>query len=80
MSDIVIVALITVIGSLLTLFINRWFKKMDGKLDKYHRAVNGKMDKLLEVSNAAKKAEGNKEGREELVQEQKKEDIDNKTD
>lgn len=61
MSDIVLVAIIalcgvviTVFGAILPLFINRWFKKIDEKLDKYQKEVNGNMTILL----AAKKAEG----------------------
>lgn len=82
MSDIVLVAIIalcgvivTVFGAILPLFINRWFKKMDDKLDKYHETVNGNMQKLLDVTGAAAKAEGNLEGRADLKQEQ----IDDKT-
>lgn len=75
MSDIVLVAIITGGFGLITMFVNRWFKKMDEKLDQYHKAVNGKMDELLQVTGEAEKAKGVKEGRDELKNEQK--DIDN---
>lgn len=65
MSDSVLIAfialcgvLLTVVGAILPLFINRWFKQMDAKLDKYHAEINGHMAKLLE----GEKAIGNKEG------------------
>lgn len=75
MSDIVLVAIITGGFGLITMFVNRWFKKMDEKIDKYHAEVNGHMQKLLKVTGEAEKAKGNKEGRTELKNEQ--EDIDN---
>lgn len=81
MSDAVIISivavvgiLIPVLGGIITLFINRWFNKMDEKLDKYHEQVNGNMQKLLKVSGDAENAKGNLEGRKELKNEQ---DIDN---
>lgn len=63
MSDAVIIVIITGLFGLITLFINRLFKKMDDKLNKYHAEINGNMTKLLEVTGAAEKAKGNLEGK-----------------
>jgi hypothetical protein len=38
--------------------------KIDDKIEKYHKEVDGKMGQLLEVTGAAKKAEGVIEGKE----------------
>ena len=68
MSDLIIVALITVGGPILTIFIkDRMDRKriirLDKKVEEYHKEVNGKMGELLVTTKALGNAEG--------VQEQK---------
>lgn len=46
--------------------------KSKNKVEEYHREVNGKVSKLLEVTGEAEKAKGNLEGRAELKEEQQK--------
>lgn len=59
----VITTAITTIGLIVVAWIGFKVAKLNSKVDKYHTEVNGKMEKLLEVTKAAGKAEGNIEGR-----------------
>lgn len=72
MSDSVLIALIalagviiTVLGAILPIFINRWFKKVDDKLVKLHTEINGRMSELLELTKKISKQEGRDEQKEE---------------
>ena len=70
MSDAVIIAIsssaFTTLGLIVVAYINtRQNKLISGKVDEYHKDVNGKMGQLLKVTGEAEKAKGVKQGSEE---------------
>ena len=67
MSDTVIISVVgsltTTLGIIVVAWLNtRQNKVISTKVDDYHKAVNGNMDKLLKVTGEAEKAKGVKEG------------------
>lgn len=69
MSDAVIISIIGAIGTLAGLALTGY---VNIRLGKIHKQINSRMDQLLESSRKEANAVGNKEGRSELKQEQKK--------
>jgi Na+/citrate or Na+/malate symporter len=63
MTDIVQVAVIGAVATVVVALINNKIGKVDKK-------VNGRMDELLELTRKSSHAEGDKKGREDLKQEQ----------
>lgn len=69
MSDVVTIAAITsgttILGLIVTGYINsKQNSKITGKVEDYHKEVNGKMTKLLETTEALGKATGKAEEKE----------------
>lgn len=54
----IITTAITTAGLIVVAWIGLKVAKLNVKVDNYHKEVNGKMTKLLEVTKTASKAEG----------------------
>lgn len=65
MTDAVAIAAIGAIGTVTTLFIKRYFDRLDKKIGVIHEQINGKMTELIEVNRSESKAEGKKEQKDE---------------
>lgn len=75
MSDAVIISIIGAVTSTIASYF-AWQSKRQSvantkKIDVLHESVNGKMERLLEVTGTAAKAEGKLEGKEEQKAEDK---------
>lgn len=68
MSDTLIIALATLVASLVTPLLTLWVK---AKLEKLHLQINSRMDEFLKSQKDLGHAEGKVEGKAEEKQEQK---------
>lgn len=69
MSDIVIVGIIAAVASLVGIVFTGW---VNIRLGKIHKQMNSRMDELIATTKREATLVGNKEGRKELKDEQKK--------
>lgn len=68
-SDAVYISVVTVVGGIATMVVKKLLDRLDRKVDsmlqktdEVHKQINGKMERLLEVTGAKERAEGKAEG------------------